>query len=247
MAQEQEPAKKVAKRVVRKTVVKRPSTSRPSPRIRYGRLVAPTEPVRDAPTTVEPAAKASAPRKVTAPRPPAAPWELGKKAGEKTGKVAGAVGTSIVAAAHKVGDTTHAGWSRIRSFHIPRLEQTRAAAVVGGIIGLITVVITGGLTRMFSELRGVSTGGGKWGSLTVVVVAFIAFALGEYLLAKMHVRQPRITSFLALVLTLVLIMALFLGPIYTAWSWLIVPVLGAVTFAISHRLIAITDSSPREI
>ena len=250
MAQEQKPAKKVAKRVVKKTVVKRPSGSQSAPTIRYGRLAAPIDP--EAPTPVQPKAKVKAPRarKVQSPKPPAAPRpprQLGKKVGATTGRVAGTVGDGIKGAVSKVGSSVSAGFGRVRAFRLPRLEQTKAAAIVGAVIGLITVLITGGLTRMFSELRGVSTGGGKWGSLTVVVVAFIAFALGEFLLAKMHVRQPRITSFLSLVLTLVLIMAVFLGPIYTMWAWLIMPFLGASTFALSHRLIAVTDSSPSEI
>lgn len=239
--------KKVAKRVVKKTVVKRPASSQSAPTIRYGRPSAPPE--TEEQTAVQPVAKAKVPTRTVqspkppaAPRPPRPPRELGKKAGETAGKI----GSGITGVGHKVGDTVHAGWSSLRSFRLPRLEQTRAAAIVGVVIGLITVVITGGLTRMFSELRGVSTGGGKWGSLTVVVVAFIAFALGEFLLAKMHVRQPRITSFLALIMTLVLIMALFLGPIYTMWAWLIMPILGALTFAASHRLIAITDNAATE-
>lgn len=246
MAQEQEPAKKIAKRVVKKTVVKRPVASQAAPTIRYGR---PATPPADRSVRPQPAAKASAPRKVHSPKPPAAPRpsrDLGKKAGATTGKLIGAVAGGVKGAGYKVGDTTYAGWSRVRSFRLPRLEQTIAAAIVGAFIGLITVLMTGGLTRMFSALRGVATGGGKWGSLTVVVVAFIAFAVGEFLLAKMHVRQPRMTSFLALILTLVLLLAFFLGPIYTVWAWLIMPLLGAATFALSYRLIAITDSTARE-
>ena len=246
MAQEQEPAKKIAKRVIKKTVVRRPAPSQPP--LRYGRPAAPESP-GESTDQRQPAAKASAPRKVQSPRPPAAPRptrQLGKKAGATTGKVAGAVGGALTGAGHSVGDRVSAAFAGIRSIRYPRLEQIWAAAIVGAFIGLITVAITALLTRMFTELRGVSTGGGKWGSLTVVVVAFIAFALGEYLLAKMHVRQPRITSFLGLVMTLILILAFFLNPISTAWAILIMPVCGAVTFALAHKLIAITDSAARE-
>jgi O-antigen/teichoic acid export membrane protein len=96
---------------------------------------------------------------------------------------------------------------------------------------------------LFSTFRGVATGGGTWGSLMVVVVAFIAFALGEYFLAKFHVRQPRVTSFLGLCLTSIVIMAVFIEPVYSWWAWLILPALGALTFALSHRVIAMADSA----
>lgn len=218
--------------------------------IRYGRPAAAPKLTGEAPTQRQPAAKAAGPKKVRSPKPPAAPKpprELGKKAGQTTVKVAGALGSGLTGARHKVGDTVHAGLTRARSFRLPRLEQTRAAAIVGAIVGLTTVALTGLLTRMFSELRGVSTGGGRWGSLTIVVVAFVAFALGELLLAKMHVRQPRVTSFLGLVITLVVIMGLLLGVINSVWAWLIMPVLGAAAFALSHRLIAVTDSTPRHV
>lgn len=234
MAEEQEPEKKFAKRVVKKTVVRRPLANKPAPTLRYGRPA-------PMPTKTRPAAKSN---------PPRPSRDLGKKAGsagkavgQQTGKAASAVGGVFKGAAGKIGSATGSTFGKVRAYRLPHLEQTRAAAIVGLFIGVITVGVVIFFTRLFSELRGTSTGGGRWGSLTVVIVAFIAFALGEYLLAKMHVRQPRVTSFMAMCLTLFAIMAFFLEPIRGAWAWLIVPLLGAATFAIAHRAIAAADSS----
>ena len=244
MAKEQEPAKKAAKRVVKKTVVRRPIAKKPAPTIRYGRPTA---------TRFMPAAKVAPPKttqskaKVTAPKPSR---DLGKKAGvagravsQQTGKAASAVTGGAKGVANKVGSATGSAFASVRAYRLPRIEQTRASAIVGVLIGLITVGVTALFAMGFSQLRGTSTGGGRWGSLTVVIVAFIAFALGEYLLAKMHVRQPRATSFLGVCLTLLAIMAFFLNVVDGVWAWLVLPLLGATAYAIAHRAVTVADSS----
>lgn len=246
MAKEQEPAKNVTKRVVKKTVVRRPVANKPAPTIRYGRP-APTA------SRFQPAAKAAPPKratptkKVSARRPSR---DLGKKVGvagkavgHQTGKAAYAVGGGVKGAAGKIGTVTGSTYGRIRAYRLPHLEQTRASAIVGLLIGLITVGLTAVFAMMFSQLRGTSTGGGSWGSLSVVIVAFIAFALGEYLLAKLHVRQPRVTSFLGVFFTLIAILAVFLDPVQGSWALLIVPMIGAAAYAIAHRAVAIADST----
>jgi len=239
MAQEQDPAKKVAKRVVRKTV-KRPAAKTPAPTIRYGRPTLTT-------SKTKPSPKSTPPKKATAPKPAR---DLGKKAeaagkafGRQAGKAATAAVVGIKGAAGKVGSSTSAAFGQARAYRIPRMDQTKAAAIVGLLVGLITVGIAALFAMAFSELRGTSTGGGRWGSLTVVVVAFIAFAVGELLLARLHVLQPRVTSFLGVCLTLLAILVFFLDVVNGAWAWLIVPLLGAGTYAIAHRAIAAADSS----
>ena len=246
MVEEQQPEKKVARRVVKKTVVKRPLASKPAPAIRYGRPTSTTSRFKPA-AQVAPSRKTQSKKTVTAPKPSR---DLGKRAGQarravgrQTGKAAFAVGVGFKGPAKKLGSATSSAFSSVSTYRLPRLEQTKASAIVGLLIGLITVGVTALFAMAFSQLRGTSTGGGRWGSLTVVIVAFIAFALGEYLLAKLHVRQPRVTSFLGVCLTLFAILALFLGVINGVWAWLILPLLGASAYAIAHRAIAAADSS----
>lgn len=243
MANEQEPAKKSAGRVVKKTIVKRPAATKPAPTVRIGR-----RPPPPAQTKKLPAARAAQPKKsVGVPKPNR---ELGKKAGqagkavtERTGKAATAVAGGVKGAAGKVGSATGATVGKVRAYRLPRMEQTVASAVAGIIIGLVTVGLAALFAMAFSELRGTSTGGGSWGSLTVVVLAFVAFALGEFILAKLHVRQPRVTSFIGVSLTLVLIMLFFLGLVDSMWALLVVPLLCAATYALAHRIIRAADSS----
>ena len=241
MAKEQEPAKKVAKRVVKKTVVRRPAAKVPAPTVRFGRPN----------PKAQPAAKVAPPKKtVKTPKVVAPKRELGKKAGSagkavghQTRKAASAVAGGVKGGIGKLGTSTSAGFGKVRAFRIPRMEQTVASAIVGLMVGLFTVGLAALFAMMFSELRGTSTGGGRWGSLTVVIVAFVAFAVGELLLATFHVRQPRVTSFLGVLFTLFFIMAFFLNAVDGTWGWLVVPLLAAATYAIAHRAIAAADSS----
>lgn len=245
MTPAQEPAKKIANRVVKKRVIKRPATGKPAPKVRYGH---PSWKPGSTPTKTQTAAKATPSRKTAVTRKPSR--DLGKKAGQagkaigqQTGRTTSAVAGGVKGAASTVGSSTSAIFGKLRAVRLPRMEPIRASAIVGLLVGLITVGVTALFAMMFSELRGTSTGGGRWGSLTVVVVAFIAFAAGEYLLANLHVRQPRLKSFLGVCLTLIAIMALFLPPVQDGWAWLVVPLLAAAAYPIAHKAIAAADSS----
>lgn len=234
MPPEQDPAKRVAKRVVKKTVVKRPVADKPAPAVRYGR---PSRTPVLTPTKRQPAAKAAPPKKaVTPPKPPR---ELGKKAGRAGRSLVG----GVTGTAGKVGSATGATLGKAWSYRLPHMNQTLASAISGALVGAVTVSLAIVFSMAFSELRGTSTGGGKWGSLTVVLVAFIAFAVGGFLLNTLHVSQPRVTSFLAVCLTLAAIMAFFLGLVDGPWAWLVMPFLGAGTYAVANLAITAADSS----
>ena len=241
MAEEQKPAKKAAKPVVKKTVVRRPVAKKAVPTVRYGRPTSTATRFLPA-VKVAPPNKTRSKKRVTAPK---TSRDLGKRAGvaRQTGKAASAVAGGVKGVANRVGSATGSMFGAVRDYRLPRIEQTRASAIVGLLIGLITVGVTALFAMGFGQLRGTSTGGGRWGSLTVVIVAFIAFALGEYLLAKLHVRQPRVTSFLGVCLTLLAIMAFFLNVVDGVWAWLVLPLLGAAAYAIAHRAVAAADSS----
>ena len=227
MADEQEPPRKVAKRVVKKTVVKRPAASQSAPTPRYGR----------------PTPKASAPRMKAAPKTKASrPARPRPQFAKKAGSVGRSITGGVRGTAGRVGSFGEANYRRARAFRLPRIQQAPASALVGLIVGLIAVGIAVLCSLLFSELRGTSTGGGRWGSLTFVVVTFIAFVLGELLLTRLGVRQPRVTSFLGICLTLFAILAFFLGPVDGVWAWLIVPLLGAATFLLANRAVYWADS-----
>lgn len=248
MADEQRPTKKVVKRVVKKTVARPAAADEPETRMRYGRPVTGT--------TARPKAKAATPKTATAKaarRPSRPRLELGGKVkgaqkvlstrgSSAASGVAGAVGS----AARGVGSRIARGGRAIRDWRIPHWNPLPAAIFTGVVAGLVAVGLGLVALAIFNHIRGVSSGGGSWGSLTFVVVAFIAFAVGELLLSAFGSTQARLTSFLGIVLAITAILGLFLGLADSGWALLLVPVLCAMTYAISYALLSIAESSPEE-
>jgi hypothetical protein len=234
MADEQRPAKKVVKRVVKKTVVRPSSSADHSTPVRYGR-----------PATK---AKVAARMKPASPRPRA---DIGAKVGVAGKVISSGSSRAASGVAGAAGSATRATGSFLarlhraaRSWRIPHLHPLLAAAITGIVVGLVSVGLGLAALAIFSEVRGVASGGGRWGSLTFVVVAFIAFALGELLLSAFGSTQARLTSFLGVVLTIVAILSLFLGLADTRWALVLVPLLGAVTYAVAHWLLDLAERSP---
>jgi hypothetical protein len=248
MADEQRPAKKVVKRVVKKTVARPPAASEPETRIRYGRPVTGTVP--------RPKAKAAAPQAASAKvskRPSRPRLEIGDKVkgaqkvistrgSSAASGVAGAVGS----AARGVGSKVASGGRAIRDWRIPHWNPLPASLFTGAVAGLVAVGLGLVALSIFNQVRGVYGGGGSWGSLTFVVVAFIAFAVGELLLSAFGSTQARLTSFLGIVLAITAILGLFLGLADSGWALLLVPVLCAITYAASYALLNIAESGSTE-
>ena len=121
----------------------------------------------------------------------------------------------------------------------------QAALISGLFVGLVAVFLGWASAELFTATRGTSSGGG-WGALALVVVAFVAFFLGELLLDGFGVEQPRLTSFLGVVLVFVVILIAFLEPAQSQAAWILLPALGAVMFAAAERLVTFAVSHPTE-
>ncbi len=244
MADEQRPAKKVVKRVVKKTAAPPVGASASEPRVRYGR------PVTGA--TARPKAKAATLSPATAKpprRPPRPKFELGgkvKRAQEAISTRGSSAVTGIAdvtgSVARDVGSRIARGGRAVRDWRVPYWDPLPASIFTGAVAGLVAVGLGVAALSMFTHLRGVSSGGGTWGSLTFVVVTFIAFVVGELLLAAFGSAQARLTSFLGVVLSITAILGLFIGLADSRWALFLVPVLSAITYAISYALLNIAES-----
>jgi hypothetical protein len=250
MTDEQRPAKKVVKRVVKKTVARPAAASEAEPQVRYGRAVTGTTP--------RPKAKAAAPKlpsaKLPSTKSPKRPPRPGLDLGGKVRSAQKAISIRVSDAAWEVADATRSAtrsvgsrFARVgravRDWRIPHWNPLPASIFTGAVVGLVAVGLGRAALAMFERTRGVSSGGGNWGSLTFVVVTFIAFVVGELLLSAFGSTQARLTSFLGIVLTITALLGLFLGLAETSWVLLLVPVLGAVTYAIAYGLLNIAESS----
>ena len=245
MADEQRPAKKVVKRVVKKTVARPAAVSEPEPQVRYGRAVTGTTPRPKAKAAAPKPANAKSAKRPSRPRP-----DLGGKVrsartaiSTRGSDIAWDVTDAARSATRSVGSRFARVGRAVRDWRIPHWNPLPASIFTGAVVGLVAVGLGRAALAMFERTRGVSSGGGNWGSLTFVVVTFIAFVVGELLLSAFGAAQARLTSFLGIVLAITALLGLFLGLAETSWVLLLVPVLGAVTYAIAYGLLNIAESS----
>jgi hypothetical protein len=241
MVDEEKPAKKVVKRVVKKTVV-RPSSPPPEAKqIRYGRPVAPSTPKPQAKVASRSGGKPAGTTK-TRPRVNvgAAGKALGTRGADVASGVAGAAGSAARASGHFVADRFRA----LIAWRVPHIDSRLAAGVTGLVVGLVSVGLGLIALAIFNDVRGVSSGGKQWGSLTFVVVTFIAIVIGDLLLTAFGTARAGLISFLAVVLTIVAILGLFLEMADDNRALVVVPALGALAYLVSHWLITLAENSP---
>jgi hypothetical protein len=224
MVEEPRPTKKVVKKVVKKTVVRPVSTT-------TARYTAPAAPKATA---------AARPKKAV--RRPSIDLSSARTRGAG---VARGVGDRFLDARDILRDGAADVADAVRGLRLPHLVSWQAAVVSGLVVGLTSVVLGWASAELFTATRGTSSGGG-WGALALVVVAFLAFFLGELLLDGFGVEQPRLTSFLGVVLVFVVILGAFLEPAQSQAAWILLPALGAVLYAAAERLVTFAVNQPTE-
>ena len=233
MVDERRPAKKVVKRVVKKTVVVRPA--RPgSTTVKQAAPPAVSSPLAKL------KAKASSRPSIRIPTPPRRP---GAGLGERARLVGSRVGDRASDVTYATTTAVRQGLRRIGDTRLPHLSPLRGAAVTGIVVGLLAVVLGYLSYELFSATRGTSAGGG-WGALVLVVVAFVVFAVGELLLGAFGVDHGRFISAMSVMLVLVLVLTFFLelaaGPI----AWILFPMLGVIAFMASCRVMMFAADQP---
>lgn len=245
MVDEQQPAKKVVKRVVKKTVT-RPASSPAAKTVRYGRPVSTTAAKPQAKVASRPATKPTkSAGTTTRPRP-----QVGAKVGA-AGKALSSRGAGV--ASRTAGIASSAGratgtfaaeqFRALLAWRIPHIDPRAATPITGAIVGLISVGLGLGALEIFNAVRGVASGGGQWGSLTFVVVTFIAIVVGDLLLRAFGTAQAGLISFLGVVLAIVALLAFFLGLADSRWALVLVPTLTAVTYLLAYWVLTLAESS----
>lgn len=262
---EQEPPKKVVRRVVKRAV------SQP-PAMRYGRPTSPPTPAPVTPRTTAPAAVADDVEPI--PSPPASAETIEAKRSsfslsfkrpqtksarfkaphldlgavrDRTSRTASGVTATGREVSRTTADLIIDRWYDLRAWWLPTIEPMRASAITGFLMGLLAVGLGAGALGIFSQVRGVASGGGTWGSLTFVVVTFVAFAGGERLLTGFGAPMPRLTSFLGITLTLVAILGALLGVADSTWAIVVVPLVTATGYLAAHWLLALAESTPPDL
>jgi hypothetical protein len=126
-------------------------------------------------------------------------------------------------------------WDWLLSLHLPHLSPVRGSAIAGILVGVLSVAIGWGFYELFSATLGTQAGG-AWGFLAFVFLSFVAFIIGELLLAGFGVPHPRVVSILSVLLVLLLVLVFFIDLAAGVWAWLLIPVLTALAFVASSAV-----------
>lgn len=251
MVEERRPQKRVVKKVVKKTVV-RPAqtgtTTLRTPTRSSDSTTATKVPTAEAPPAATGTALARLrARAATARRPsiriPSPPRRPGAGLGEQARLAGSRVLDRGRDASFAVGRGFRSGFDRVRDVRLPYLSPIRAAAVTGVVVGLAAVLMGYLALQLFSATSGAATASG-WKALAFVVVAFTAFAVGELLLGGFGVEHGRVISLMSIMLVLVLILTFFLDLAAGRSAWILLPLLGAISFAASCRIILFAAEQP---
>jgi len=118
------------------------------------------------------------------------------------------------------------------------------AGAAGCLVGLAAVVLVTLGTRACDALRDSRSCGGPGLVLLVAIVVALG-VLGAVLLAHVSVPQPAVVSLLGVTLAAVTILFGFLEDLSSVWMWLVMPLLGAGSFALGHLVLS-TAAKPED-
>ncbi len=120
-----------------------------------------------------------------------------------------------------------------RGLALPAIGALPAAVVTGVLVGIITVGLTWQSLQVCSLIKDTPSCGDS-GIFLLLIVFVVMVYFGAALLRAWRVRDPGSTSFLGMALLAVVVMLFMLDSIEEWWTIIVVPVLAAVTYALSQ-------------
>ena len=120
-----------------------------------------------------------------------------------------------------------------RGLALPAIGALPAAAVTGVLVGIITVGLTWASLHLCTLVKDTPSCGDP-GIFLLLVVFIVMVYVGAALLRAWRVRDPGSTSFLGMALLAVVVMVFLLGSLEEWWTVIVVPVLAALTYALSQ-------------
>ena len=118
-------------------------------------------------------------------------------------------------------------------FRLPALPGRLAAGLTGLIVGAFGAMLTYVSLQGCNALRGTETCGGT-GLLLLVIILVVMVLFGSVLLAAWQITDARSTSFLAVGVLCVIVMLTLMQQLFSPWMFLIVPILSAAAYLLSH-------------
>ena len=127
---------------------------------------------------------------------------------------------------------------------MPKVPGRVAAAVTGLVVGGAGAGGTYAALTACEAVRGVSTCGGAPGFFILVAILALMILLGMLLLKALEVSDPGSTSFLAVGIVAVVVMLTLLDAIYSPSMFVVIPVLSALAYLLSHWVTTRFENEP---
>ncbi|MBY9074373.1 hypothetical protein K1X13_06030 [Nocardioides sp. WL0053] len=134
--------------------------------------------------------------------------------------------------------------ARVAARSGPRLSGRVAAAVTGAVVGFAGVLLTFAAMRGCEAVGGTSSCGGPAGFFLLVAIVAVMVLLGSVLLKAFAVADAGSTSFLAVGIVAVVTMLVLLDMVFSAWTALVLPVLGAAAYLLAHWVTTRFEDEP---
>lgn len=114
----------------------------------------------------------------------------------------------------------------------PRLPYLLTAAAVGLLVAVLAQVLVIGGEQACEVVRGTSSCGSAGGFMLLAIGVLMILA-GARLLRTLAVPEPVITSVLGVALVTIVVLGVLLDVIFSAWMWVVLPLVAAVAYAFS--------------
>ena len=129
----------------------------------------------------------------------------------------------------------------------PSVSAEVATVLTGLVVGLLGTALTYVSLRGCEMLKGTESCGGQ--GLGVLVAIVIVMVIGGAVMLKLlGVSDPRGTSFLAVGLMSVIVLVTLMENLFSAWMFVAIPLVCAVSFAVAHwvttRFVETVDERP---
>ena len=126
---------------------------------------------------------------------------------------------------------------RRRGLALPQIPSRAAAALTGAVVGLLAVGLTWLGLQGCELVRGTTSCGGV-GLMMLLVILAAMVVLGAVMLKAWSIPDATSTSVLAVGLIAVVCLLLLMDVLTSTWLLLVIPLVGAVTYALSHAVTA---------
>jgi len=114
----------------------------------------------------------------------------------------------------------------------PRLPYLLTAAAVGLLVAVLAQVLVIGGEQACEVVRGTSSCGSAGGFMLLAIGVLMILA-GARLMRTLAVPEPVITSVLGVALVTIVVLGVLLDVIFSAWMWVVLPLVAAVAYAFS--------------